>query len=178
MIHVMVDLETVSLENNAALLSMGACIFDKHKVLETYYEKISLDSCIERGLHVSSDTIGWWATQDESVRAEAFSGTKELCNVLQGFTYWLTKNKSYIEEPVAMWGNGAVADNVWLKSAFTACHLEAPWDYKRDRCYRTAVAMLSPMEWVQPTVRHMPLDDAIAQAKTLIGALKLRGLPL
>lgn len=173
MIHVMVDLETISLANNAALLSIGAIVFDEEHTWQEFYVKIDSLSCVKLGLHKDSATLDWWEQQDSNARKEAFSGTEQLAIVLVQFTEWLDNLKTFQGEPVTIWGNGVAADNIWLKSAYAACGFAVPWSYKHDRCYRTMMAMLDYQDaWVQPDIAHHALSDAKAQAETLILAME------
>ena len=174
--HVMLDLETVSLANNAALLSIGACEFTSGKVDRVFHVKMDWTTCLINGLDVDEATIDWWDTQDPEVKKSAFSGTMTCDQALHLFTLWLESIKG--GEEVCIWGNGACSDNIWIKSAYASCNKTVPWSHRNDRCYRTAVAMLRPEESVQPTIAHDALCDAIAQAETLTRVLQLRGIPL
>lgn len=159
--NVMVDLETLSLSNTPVVLSIGAVKFDVNGIdEEVFYERISRESCIGLGLVEDSSTIAWWEQQDPDVYAEALSGTRGLKEVLEELTEWLG-------EDAKVWGNGACADNVWLKSAYAACGLEVPWKFWNDRCYRTVLALFPKTVKVRPRVAHNALEDAEAQALTL-----------
>lgn len=157
----MVDLETLSLSNNPVVLSIGAVKFDANGIdEEVFYERISRESCVGLGLVEDANTRAWWEQQDPEVYAEALSGTRSLKEVLEEFTEWLG------EDP-KVWGNGACADNVWLKSAYAACDLGVPWKFWNDRCYRTVLALFPNATKIRPMVAHNALEDAEAQAKTL-----------
>lgn len=161
----MVDLETLSLSSTPVLLSIGAVKFDENGVgEEVFYERIARESCVGLGLIEDASTRAWWETQDPNVYAEALSGTRSLKEVLEEFTVWLG-------DDAKVWGNGACSDNVWLKSAYTVCGLEVPWKFWNDRCYRTVLAMFPKTEKIRPKVAHNALEDAIAQAKTLVSIL-------
>ena len=165
----MVDLETASLENNAAILSIGAVVFDKRGVRDTFYSKVNLDSCITLGLHVCDNTLEWWGNQDPITRQEAFSGKEAIQFALHEFTEWLGDTE------VVIYGNGATADNIWLENAYAAANQTVPWKYYNSLCYRTLVKLLPPNTWHTPGIAHHALEDAIAQAKTLIDSAKAHG---
>ena len=160
----MVDLETVSLANNAAIISIGVVAFNATGATRTFYRKVALESSLAAGLHQSESTMAWWATQPESTRVEAFSGEARLKGVLEHLTRFLG------ERPI-IWGNGAVADNVWLKSAYEACDLPVPWHYTDDRFFRSVMALYPGTPRVPPTEAHHALADAEAQVETLLNAL-------
>lgn len=165
--NVMVDLETLSLSNNPVVLSIGAVKFDANGIdEEVFYERISRESCIGLGLVEDANTRAWWEQQDPEVYAEALSGTRSLKEVLEEFTEWLG------EDP-KVWGNGACADNIWLKSAYQHCNLPVPWKFWNDRCYRTVMALHPQIDRFKPKIPHHALYDAIAQAETLGHVLTL-----
>jgi DNA polymerase III epsilon subunit-like protein len=68
--HLMLDLETLGNKSNSAILSIGAVEFD----LETgetgreFYQRIDLQSCIDKGLIINGSTFYWWITQNECFR--------------------------------------------------------------------------------------------------------------
>ena len=160
MTHIMLDLETMSLASNAAIITIGAVEFDERSIGTTFYERIHPDSAMAEGLDVDPETMAWWERQDHKIRAEAFGGEKTLRQVLLEFTAWLP-------DDAIVWGNGAAADNVWLANAYAAADLPKPWYYCNDRCYRTMLGMF-PVKRVKSKKAHHALHDAKAQAKTLI----------
>lgn len=162
--NVMVDLETLGVCNNPVILSIGAVKFDSAGLGEEFYREIAVQSCERVGLVKDQSTLDWWATQDPSLYAEATSGQQSLESVLTEFTAWLS-------EGCNIWGNGACSDNIWLKSAYSACGIPVPWGHWNDRCYRTVLALFPKTERVWPKVPHHALSDAIAQALTLISVL-------
>ena len=165
----MVELETVSLENNAAILSIGAVVFDERGVRDTFYSKVDLNSCVALGLHVSDSTMEWWSKQDQIARQEAFSGKETIQFALQEFTEWLGDTE------VVIYGNGATADNIWLANAYVAANQPVPWKYYNSLCYRTLVKLLPPNIWHAPGIAHHALEDAISQARTLIDSARVHG---
>ena len=160
MTNIMLDLETMSLASNAAIITIGAVEFDERSIGRTFYERINPELALADGLDSDPETLAWWERQDRKVRAEAFGGTKSLRQVLLEFTAWMP-------DDAVVWGNGAASDNVWLANAYVAADLPKPWDYRNDRCYRTMLAIF-PVKRVKPKKAHHALHDAKAQAKTLI----------
>jgi exodeoxyribonuclease VIII len=140
-LKVIVDLETVSTDNEAGILSIGAVVCDSYDLRELpaelteFYEKIAFTSLEPMGFHLDKKTLEWWNSQEQLVRDEAFSGTKHISTALQEFILWIESIKA--ERTVQIWGNGATFDNVILRNALDRCSIKVPWTYKNDMCYRT-----------------------------------------
>lgn len=163
--HVMIDLETMSTEHNAAIISIGAVKFDPtdFAILESFHVGVTLPSSQAYGLHISSDTVLWWLGPDLVEARENYYALEkvDLATALEGFSLW------FGNESLPVWGNGATFDNVILRNAFKAIGMECPWSFRHDRCYRTFRALSSHTESVKPEVAHNALHDAIAQVKTM-----------
>jgi hypothetical protein len=168
--HVMLDLETLSTQANAAIIAIGACWFDPHgeqfkeePVSHSAVEKpeyaslfplcfertIDIQSCIDAGFAVSGSTLKWWMEQGDEARRYAFSGETGLREALNDFTDFLTMvscnwpqsgDSPVQRDKVCIWGHGAAFDNVILANAFRQMGYEQPWGYSHDRCNRTFVA--------------------------------------
>lgn len=137
MMHLMIDLETMSLAPNAAIVSIGAVLMTgQAEEIDNFYRNVSLDSSVGCGLHMDPSTVMWWLTQSERARGELGVRAQSLKTTLKELSDWLA-----IDELVGVWGNGAAADNVWIAQAYRATNLTRPWSHKQDRCYRTFRAM-------------------------------------
>lgn len=159
--EVMLDLETLSLENNAAIIAIGAVRFDDKGILDTFYQNVDLESSVKHGLHIDPATIKWWMQQDDDARAMLNKDLVWLEVALQRFTDWLGVNPF-------IWGNGAAFDNVVIKNAYKAIGSRAPWGYKNDMCYRTVKTLNPLVPYEFEGVAHCAVDDAKNQAMHLI----------
>ena len=69
----------------------------------------------------------------------------KLEDVLEEFTIWIKhlKEKFGIDHKVNVniWGNGALADNKWIRQAYKVCNMEPPWAFYEDRDVRTLVEL-------------------------------------
>ena len=164
--HVMVDIETLSTQPNAAILSIGAVKFDVQRgIIEKFYTGISLESCMDRGMVVDADTIKWWMSQSEETRS-VFNGTTNVTAALMMFREFLPKENFFL------WGNGANFDPVILGSAYASCGMYVPWNFRNVRCYRTLLSLF-PDTPKQPLIlKHNAIDDAVVQALTAIDILR------
>ena len=177
--HIMVDLETLSAREDAAILSIGAVRFDLDELKvgdanQEFYVVVDGADCQRHGLRVDFDTVRWWMTQDKAAQAAAFQRGESLEFALVMFDTFVTKVKDSV-----VWGNGATFDNMILRSAFRACKIPYPVSYRNDLCYRTIRRMFPLTEEEQsplaPVVAHKSLDDARSQAQKLVATFcKLR----
>jgi hypothetical protein len=162
--HVMLDLETLSTEPNAVILSIGAARFDPNEwtVAETFEAHVDLESTNLKVFDISPNTVNWWMSDDrQEARAYYRRGDKtDLVTALWGFRQWLK------DQPLeGLWGNGAAFDNVILRKAYELCGEQAPWAFRQDRCFRTLknLPIIVPEpERIEPA--HSALGDAIWQA--------------
>lgn len=174
MTKIMLDLETLGLSNNAAILTIGAVAFDQDQVLNTFYRQVSLTSSIAAGLTVDASTLQFWMSQPEDARKQAFGGLTPLYVVLQDLSTWIHSQKDIAE----VWSNGAV-DIVWLKSAWESVkkiHDKSFSDqffpYYMERDFRTAKALLPKVEIPDEPIAHHAMYDARWQANYLIKSLQ------
>lgn len=179
MARIMLDLETMGNNFNAAIIAIGAVAFKKDfTVQDLFYVRVDLQSSIDSGGVMDGSTVMWWLQQNVSARrALTKKSTPEdpvytIKNALDRFVFWLAANGG-VEE---LWGNGATADNVWLKNAFLRLNMTPPWSYKADRCFRTVKNLAPSVVGPDPTIRHHALDDAVAQVRHLKALYSALGL--
>tara|TARA_Y100000034_G_scaffold136636_1_gene214281 strand:- start:4846 stop:5436 length:591 start_codon:yes stop_codon:yes gene_type:complete len=174
---IMLDLETLSLEDNPVIIQLSAIQFDL-KTGQTYSEfseTINPKSCIESGLALDSSTISWWLTQEMTAINDVFINSitsgKELSSVLDDFSNFV-KNVREGNERISVWGNGILADNLWLKSAYSNSKKKIPWKYFENKDVRTLADLGSRIlnkdiknETKFEGVQHNAIDDCKHQIK-------------
>ena len=167
--HLMIDLETLSIRPNAAVLSIGAVAFDLQtgQLGREFCRNVDLDSAMKAGLVVDADTMAWWMKQSEAARASLFTNGSPLSRVLMALEDFVR------EHPDAeVWCNGASFDFPILKSAFAAFGQQLPWHFRYERDMRTILALARDLTgYVKPEhkgVAHSALDDAKHQAQVVI----------
>lgn len=173
--HIMLDLETLSTQPTAAILSIGACLFDRDGVKDnfTFYANVDPE-CYELRVsesyfHRSHDTMDWWRLP---ANAEAYSSllpNRLIINrAIADFINWLPVDKqSYL-----IWSNGADFDLPVITHAMRWCDFKAPWSHKNTRCYRTVKNLFPFVPFVPIGTAHKADDDAKAQANHLISIAK------
>lgn len=172
--HIMVDLETMGLGNEAAIIAIGAAEFDLTGVRRNFYKVVDLKSSVDEGMEMDVETILWWLQQSEEARMVFSDEAKiSLYDALSEFAQWLLGG----EDPtklIHIWGNGAKFDNVILSSAYKLIDMHQPWSYKGDMCYRTVKNMFPHIKAGDPgdLIKHHALDDANYQVDHLIKIVK------
>lgn len=175
--HVMVDLETMGLRPNAAIVSIGAVHFDESSVIDTFHTAVSLQDCLDCGLTTDQSTVDWWMKQSVEARSSwQRDDAPKLLDALRDFSQWCLKGSS--DRSVHPWGNGADFDMVLLKSAYSALEADPPWRYYNHRCFRTLRGVFPIAEPPRLGVHHSALDDALHQVKVLQETLKVHRIVL
>lgn len=178
-LHVMLDLETMSLAKDAAIVSVGAVRFDPmtgEVFRDTgFYQVVTLSSSMRSGGRLDAATIYWWIKQGEGARTAilgADGGGLLIETVLKEFNAWFREFR--ID---GLWGNGSDFDNVILENTYTRLGWTPPWSYRQNRCYRTMAALRPDVTLVREGTFHNALDDAITQAAHLCKIFETYRIP-
>lgn len=173
--HLMIDLETMDNKPTAAITSIGAVFFNPEtgEMGEQFYQRVSLDSCVEHDLTMGADTVRWWMCQDAEARSELLNDDcLDLPLALANLEAFITEYSD--PSKVQVWGNGAAFDNVILRNAAAKCGFSDPlWCYWNDRDVRTVIELsktlgLNVRNIIKfEGVKHHSLYDAIHQAKVV-----------
>lgn len=174
-LHLMIDIETVSSQTDAAVASIGAVAFEPHgqdseaglrsRPEHLFYVPIDLEDNEALGRHFSGDTIKWWLRQEEAARAALVDPDavtlKEAAQRLRTFVEGLTPR------PTRVWAKGPDFDCVILKHVFNQVGESWPFQYSEARCVRTIAELAFPAgdaPRMNTGTAHNALDDAIFQA--------------
>lgn len=163
--HVMLDIETLGVKSTKpVLLSIGAVKFDAENIIDRFHVGVDPVDCQRYGLDIDASTVWWWLSQSRAEAREALINLPrvDLLSALDGFSMWVAQTPR--SELGSLWGKGATFDNVRLRSAFGAVHLEFPFSYKQDECYRTLANRCPDVEYAQIGTEHDGLADAESQA--------------
>lgn len=153
--HVMLDLETLSIKPNAAIIAIAAARFDPltGEIGERFYLVIDPGSYThDRGqFHVDAVTALWWVRQSIEARsAISCSSSCFILDALQEFTVFFKKVPDSI-----LWSHED-ADRIWLKNAYDVFTMAAPWYYRNVASLRTLPATCDILGITRPDV---PGDD-------------------
>jgi hypothetical protein len=169
-VHIMLDLETLSTQPNAAIIAIGAARLYSD---DTFYKVIDCNSLkmYDPDAHIDPNTVLWWFGQSETARKEIYIGNESrpsLWSVLNDFLGWLSECSAN-NHKILIWGNGAAMDNVILRSAYNRrLGINTPWPYRNDRCYRTIKGLYPDLKLSHENDNaHNALEDAKYQARHL-----------
>lgn len=195
--HIMVDLETLSTDPKALVLSIGLVSFldsyvytkdDSQALVSTswetendnenfYYGVLSQVGQEER--HISESTLSWWEEQESSARevlTESKSKQTSVVDDLEKVYAFLKDQHQSLDGDknyLVLWANGASFDHPIIKSLFIDngfSELSRIWSYKHDACYRTMLNAykIPDAEYPPMGTHHNALDDARFQATRLL----------
>ena len=175
MTHCMIDLETIGTRPGAAILSIGAVIFDEKGIIKEWACNIDLQSSLDGGLFVEASTIHWWMRQSAAAVAAAFQeiGSTPVKDALTAL-FEFTRD----EDCKWFWSHGATFDLVLLQEA--AIRVGAPPLFSGNGGFRAArdtrtlfeIADVKPKTFLGSGTAHNALDDARAQALAVIESWK------
>ena len=168
-----IDLETGATTPDAAILAIGAVIFDPYdptQPLATLEIGISPEDNDRHDRRFSGSTLGWWSTQPEAL---SYLNTLQLVSLTQA----LKLLQSFIAKhaPVNIWANSPTFDVAILRNAydrFDSTHF--PFPHHRERDVRTLKALL-PTQYRPPFTgtKHSALGDALHQTQLIQTAFRL-----
>lgn len=161
-----IDLETLSLQDNAHILSIGAVFFDDSGFGEEFY--VAIDIASSQGeVDISPSTLGWWLKQPNGVFPVGNTSFSDAIEKFDTFVNRIPPNDTLC---VYQQGN---KDSVWLENAYKYFEKTVPWSYRNVYCARTLWAHVDvPDDFVDynGTV-HNALDDAKFVAHRMMAML-------
>ena len=162
-LEMMVDIETFSQRVNAAPASIGAVIFDTEKleIVDRFYVNIDIKSSKEYGLHISRDTLDWWAKRPKEVFQSLLKDPQSLPDALDMCSEFFRKSGNIV------WAHGGNFDFPILANAYTVCGKKEPWKFWNAFCSRTICSKFG-IEIERSSDHHNALADAEAQAKAMM----------
>lgn len=160
---IMVDLETVATDPQAAILTIAAIRFNPNHdysevtdpfTLDYFYTRVDLE---QPGRNVSDDTMAWWAQQAPEIREEAFGEADRfpLADALIALEAWASGADRY-------WANGAAFDFPILESANNSYKIRNAWQFWQVRDARTIYQMV-PDHKKPAAAKHHALYDCLNQ---------------
>ncbi|MFN7883101.1 MAG: 3'-5' exonuclease [bacterium] len=166
-IDLMIDLETMGLPPDGAVVSIGACFFDLDALTigPTFKKNVNLATAVRDGGTLTPSTIMWWMGQGDEARKSVLYDTYDVRQVLQELSDFIAEHSRH--QDVRVWGNGADFDVTIMNSAYLRAGMKTPWGPFRVRCFRTVRNMYPSVEYntdEKGDGAHNALTDAIFQA--------------
>jgi len=183
--NIMLDLEITDITSpDPAIIELAAVHFDLStgEELDHISMPVNLQSCLDHGLKKGTLTLNWLRHHIPQTLETRRSCSTSLPQALSKLTQFVNtchkstqaKFPSSFVEPM-IWGNGVVADNVWIRSAYKACKMQRPWKDFGDMCVRTFVkqgTLIMGVNRARTTPRtgvlHKALDDCKHQIKYIV----------
>lgn len=172
------DLETLGINHDAMILSIGAVKFDRDtgELGETFYRIIDITDPLGGGT-IDASTVVWWMNKTQAARDAVFSNDPLLTGertplrqALVEFSEFLGFDDQLPEgqyPDITLWQRGD-KDSQWLTSAYEGMNLAMPYRYWQVNDQRTLTALFKPFLPNRFGVEHNALDDALHQAQCLV----------
>ena len=138
----MVDLETMDTAATAAIVSIGAVIFDPRdvgEIISEFYAVVSLQDNQKVGRTISAGTVEWWLTQSQEAREALFIDPRSLRDALTEFRVWYNEH-----QPSRFWANDPDFDGLILAHALRSQDMHVPWHFSATRSVRTIKELAHP----------------------------------
>ena len=171
-LHLMLDIETASIRQDAAILSIAIVPFNPMGEnapldgMNTFHIAIDLTSCFLEGDHIDEDTQHWWQRQDPASRIALLKEKKfDVRHAIQETCFYL----SYLAETheLVMYSRGIDFDFPILEHALRKYvdAKELPYKYWNKRDVRTILATAGVSKDDVPRVgnAHNALGDCLTQ---------------
>ena len=173
----MIDLETLGVEPDSVVMTLGAIKFDPFSNSEPHtplYLRGDVEEQSEQyGRSIDNNTLTWWSKQSQSVQDEAFGENQErvlVKEMLRQLNKWCV-GLDYI------WCQGPTFDFVILQDLYKNAQKPTPWNYWQIRDSRTLFSMMpsDPRKDIQEEL-HNALADCYYQAKCVQKSYKHFGV--
>jgi hypothetical protein len=185
--HLMIDLETLSTDDNAAIVSIGAAVFDNEKVIDTESWQLTFENMSG---HIDPTTVAWWLSQSKEAQQATFGGDRCAPWVAAGQLINMCAKHSV----TTVWANDphfdvVILQNWWKRYSRGSTSLPvssvvivSPWPFKynQPRSFRTIVELGEQVGFEKEHrdaargmyVAHCAVEDAAAQARVVIAIKK------
>lgn len=174
--HIVLDLETLGVETDSVILSIGAAVFDDVNptfiVQDTFYRNLDTRAQIVSGRTIDQNTIDWWNHPDRDT-ARMLSNDKPVQAGVALVEFGMFCNR--FPKDTSIWGNGSDFDVSMLRSLMRTFGMVWPMSYKNTRCMRTLRGVLpwhACWDLRFEGIPHFALDDARHEAEMIHMALQ------
>lgn len=140
-LKLMVDIETLGLDHNAAIVQISAAPFtfeagvQEDNVFDAKIDIACYKKPAYKNFDIDMNTLKWWMKQSNS--ATVFDGKKELDTAIAEFADYV---KTF-PESTTIWCQGLSFDIPKLSFACKEFGVTVPWKFWNERCSRAFLAM-------------------------------------
>lgn len=168
---VMLDFETFGNGNNACVVQIGACYFDRvtGEIGAKFKCNVDAQSATESGAKIDASTVYWWLSQSKEAVYSVTADPKK--SVTDAFL----ELNNFLKDSKCIWSH-ATFDFVILSETLKRLGIKPLFSFRAARDIRTLVdlADIDLKELPRNTgVHHDGLDDAIYQVNYCVVALNL-----
>lgn len=175
--HVMLDLETMSSDSHAAIVSIGAVAFEPMQPIHQHHDYMASDKVFlanvqlaqqvrTHGRHMDGKTVTWWLGQSFIAQQALLHPEPILLkDALKAFNVW------YKSEPIQgqkLWSH-AMFDAVILCNAYDACDLSRPFSRIDCMDVRTMYSLAYPGTLVPGIPENNPHEAVWDCYRQIIG---------
>ena len=169
--HVMIDLETLSTRTDAAIVQIGAVLFEPVSRGKIRNDKPFMRHVLvqDGAGSIDNSTLAWWLQQPN---AKALGRALEttavpLAQALEDLVAWPKQAVDLEWDAITgVWAKPADFDLAILKTAFARFGALPPWDRRVTRCAKTLFEVSGgapEIDWTGLD-HHDAFDDALGQA--------------
>jgi len=164
-LNIMVDLETASTKENAAILSWAMVPFftdgTEFTDMEDFYRVVSLTSCFFAGMDVDKGTQDWWMKQEPKAKSMFLHAEDENIHgvAMEAYTWLSNLAEKY---DLYMWARGLDFDIPKMEWCFRKfVERPLPYKYSHKMDVRTVLKFMKidQSQFEMQGVKHNALDD-------------------
>jgi hypothetical protein len=166
--RIMIDCETMSLEDNPAIVQIAAVEFGPKAARRVFNRYIDPESAEEYG-HVARETMEWWNGPERAeIRKKVFSGTALTHEAVTSFLAWCADICEGDWKNLKVYSKGG-EDSLWVKNLCERLGHKWPFHYRAPQNMRTLQDVAELCELNLPEIpgygSHDALEDCIWQVK-------------
>lgn len=169
--HIMIDLETVSTRPDAAIIQIGAVLFEPANGGKILNDKpFNRYTLLQDGMGaIDASTFAWWLQQPHAAKVGKKLDEEGvlLGDALADFVKWPEEAAGLKWDDIGgIWAKPSNFDIAILHTAFAKHGVNQPWAHRITRCARTLFASAGgepEIDWTG-LVAHDAFDDALGQA--------------
>ena len=152
-IDVTIDFETCALCPTAAVMSVGAVVWDRHASntpflsapandIHSFGRHVDLRSAFLDGFTFDQDTANWWSHQSDSAKSALLecddTPLASLRDVVESLFEWIQFHRSNMQaDEVILWSQGSDFDIAILRNICAKYGITVPVKYTNFRDHRT-----------------------------------------
>lgn len=174
--HVMIDIETLGIENDAAVLSVAAVQFDGSTQGESISYTCSVeDVALQSTRSTSASTLAWWFRQSEEARSQVLLDNPVSSPPNMAWGQFKVLLEGFLADKY-VWANGPDFDIDILSDLLgynPGSHELVP--FHKRRCVRTIKELVPKDARPERTGAHVALDDCLYQIELVREAYRRAG---